>query len=394
MGTMQMSNQTSWACAEKGLFALLLTFIVLGSSATAVAQRNKKPGAAKSLPNQSARKAEPQFKAIWEPVNVKEDLHLMSVHFATGEEGWVAGGRSGIAGGVILHTKDGGASWDVQLGDPQSSDRPYRDLRFVNARVGFAVQSTASGDHQLLRTTDGQNWAPVGTVAQHRSDYRFTTAEVGFLAAGGGILRTPDGGRTWKRVYECRIKAEINGLTQDVSCHIARVAFVDANVGYAMSQSIGAGAGFVIAKTDDGGTNWSSWIVLPGQEGAEGALYLLDASTAVLRTIDGKVFRTTDGGKTWTGVPGSIGGKPDIDFADGEVGWMMGYRTMLYTTNGGKSWVSREIAFPASVNSFSLVQRDRGYAVGEHGMVYRYRIVPIDYTSKGMLPAPAMASNR
>jgi hypothetical protein len=39
-----------------------------------------------------------------------------------------------------------------------------------------------------------------------------------------------------------------------------------------------------------------------------------------------------------------------------------------------------------------LVAPDRGYAVGEHGMVYRYRIVPIDYTSKGMLAAPALAT--
>jgi hypothetical protein len=30
--------------------------------------------------------------------------------------------------------------------------------------------------------------------------------------------------------------------------------------------------------------------------------------------------------------------------------------------------------------------------VGEDGMVYRYRIVPIDYTVKGMLPAPALGS--
>lgn len=73
---------------------------------------------------------------------------------------------------------------------------------------------------------------------------------------------------------------------------------------------------------------------------------------------------------------------------------MMAYRMMLYTTNGGKSWVSREIPFPASVNVFSLVKRDRGYAVGEHVMEYRYRIVPVDYTSKGMLAAPAMTSNR
>ena len=97
--------------------------------------------------------------------------------------------------------------------------------------------------------------------------------------------------------------------------------------------------------------------------------------------------KTADGGSNWT--TGTAGGKPDIDFAGESIGWMIAYRTMTYTTNGGKSWVSRDIAFPASVNAFCLV-RDRGYAVGDHGMVYRYRVVPIDCAGKNVLPAPMM----
>lgn len=31
-------------------------------------------------------------------------------------------------------------------------------------------------------------------------------------------------------------------------------------------------------------------------------------------------------------------------------------------------------------------------AVGEHGKVYRYRVVPVEYTAKGMLPAPVTAA--
>jgi photosystem II stability/assembly factor-like uncharacterized protein len=254
------------------------------------------------------------------------------------------------------------------------------------------VQSTGVGDHQLLRTTDGEHWAPVGTVGQHRTDYQFTSSDVGFYTANTDIYRTRDGGRKWERVYECRIKVEINGLSRDVNCQFAQLSFVDANVGYAMSQTVGGDAGLVIARTDDGGTTWTSWVVLPGEDGKEGALHFIDATTGVMRA-GAKVFRTTDGGKTWTGVPGQIGGKPDIDFADASVGWMMRYRAMMYTTDGGKSWISRDIAFPAAVDAFSLVQRDRGYAVGTHGMVYRYRIVPIDYTSPGMLAAPAMPRN-
>jgi hypothetical protein len=71
---------------------------------------------------------------------------------------------------------------------------------------------------------------------------------------------------------------------------------------------------------------------------------------------------------------------------------MIYYHRMTYTGNGGKSWLSREIAFPAMVTDSSLPARDRGYAVGEHGMVYRYRIVPMDYAAKGMIAAPALAA--
>lgn len=382
-------------CSFDTCLALATVALCLpGLSPTAVSmpQTSAKNSTAKASPSakkSAANSDQPKFKAIWEPVNVKEDLDLMSVHFATAEEGWLAGGRTATSGGVILHTKDGGANWEVQLGDPQSSDRAYHDLRFVGPKIGFAVQSTGVGDHQLLRTTDGQNWAPSGTVGQHRSDYRFVSADVGFYTGATDIHRTRNGGRTWELVYQCRVKAEIDGLTRDVNCNLEHLYFLNQNVGYVMGQHIEK-AGFVMAKTEDGGTTWTPWIVLPGEDGKEGAIHFFDANTGVMRTIDGKVFRTTDGGNTWAGVAGQIGGKPDIEFADAEVGWMIRYNVMMYTTNGGKSWVSRNIPFPAPVTAFSLVQRDRGYAAGPHGMVFRYRVVPIDYTSKGMLAAPAM----
>ncbi len=66
------------------------------------------------------------------------------------------------------------------------------------------------------------------------------------------------------------------------------------------------------------------------------------------------------------------------------------HRMMIYSSNGGRSWVSRQIGFPAPVEVFCLVRHDRGYAVGKQGMVYRYLVVPIDFTSKGMLDAPVM----
>lgn len=361
-------------------------FALLGMAAAAFGQQPiKKPSPAKP----AAAATAPKFKAIWEPVNVKEDLELYSVHFTSADEGWVAGGKNAVSGGVILHTKDGGGDWTVQLGDPQSSEPSYRDLRVLGPKLAFAVQRT-SGDHALVRTTDGASWMQVGGVKEHRNDYQFLSAETGFQAAGNQILRTQNAGRNWTPVFSCRLKTEVGGLTREVTCEMMKLQFVNATLGFAASRQLDDGTGFALARTDDGGATWKAWEVLPGETAYEGAIHFFDGNNGVVRTKNNRMFLTTDGGQTWTGVPGTTQGKPDIEFTEGGIGWMMYYQTMTYTTNGGKQWVSRTIGFPAQVSAFCLVRRDRGYAAGDHGMVYRYRVVPIDYMAKGMLAAPAM----
>jgi len=44
----------------------------------------------------------------------------------------------------------------------------------------------------------------------------------------------------------------------------------------------------------------------------------------------------------------------------------------------------------AQIRWVPLPTPDRGYVVGDHGMIYRYRVVPIEYTAKGMVEAPMM----
>jgi len=61
-------------------FTILFLGIAIACVSPGFAQAPAKKGAAKSQ--------QPMFKAIWEPVNVKEDLELMSVHFTSADEGW------------------------------------------------------------------------------------------------------------------------------------------------------------------------------------------------------------------------------------------------------------------------------------------------------------------
>ena len=139
-----------------------------------------------------------KFKAIWEPVNVPEDVELFSVHFVNAETGWVAGGKTSHAGGVIYRTTDGGNKWELQVGDPESSDRGFRDLRFVDATHGFAVQGSAGTFHKLYSTSDGQSWAPTGQrtraplrLCLHLTHYR--------LYSGLGTKHSANNGR-WQNL--------------------------------------------------------------------------------------------------------------------------------------------------------------------------------------------------
>jgi photosystem II stability/assembly factor-like uncharacterized protein len=377
--------------AGVGLAVMIVCLLDFPPNVASMPQFSSKKSSTKAPANTAksgAKSQQPQFKAIWEPANVKADLELVSVHFISPEEGWVAGGRTHMEGGVILHTKDAGVTWETQLGDPQSSDRPYTDLRFLTESLGWAVQN--GGDNTLLRTDDGQNWSPVGTVGQNRGDFQFTSRDTGFVTAGNAILRTQDGGKTWQPVYQCNVSVEVNGLARNMQCSLDKLDFVDGATGYAVSARLDGGAGSVLAKTTDGGATWVATVILPGEDAREGALRFVDANVGVLRVAGAKMFRTADGGSTWTGAGTAPGGKPPVEFAGSHVGWMIAYQTMGYTTDGGMHWLSRAIQFPASVHAFSLVKPDSGYAAGEHGMVYRYRIVPIEYTVKGMLAAPAM----
>ena len=378
--------------SEWGSAALVALLLALGA-ALALPLHGQAPAkkAGGKAPAQAA--AQPKFKAIWEPVNVPEDLNLLSVHFISAEEGWVAGGKTTHAGGVIYYTKDGGKTWELQVGDPQSSDRGFDHLRFVDATHGFAIQGVASGNYKLFSTSDGQSWFPSGSVPEHRYDYFFTTPTTGYLADWArNLMRTTDGGKKWQSVLRCKIRAEIGGLTREAECYFNSISFPNPTVGYAIGGPLPDDGGNMLAKTEDGGVTWNSWVVLPGESSHEGALWFLDETNGVFRAKDGKkMFRTADGGKTWVEASGQNEPRSNLSFADAEVGWMVRYNKMTYTTNGGKSWLSRQVAFPTLVAASSLPARDRGYAVGEHGMVYRYRIVPADYTAKGMLPAPSLS---
>ncbi len=366
-----------------------LTICLIGNMAC-ISEAQTRAAQKKSAP----AKETPRYKAIWEPINYKEDVQFTDVFFVNDKVGWASGSVGYGKGAFILHTRDGAESWTIQLGDLQSSEHAYRQLRFVDEKHGFAAQPGGAGDHKLLRTTDGQSWEVSGTVPQHRGDYTFISPSVGVASTGNEIIRTQDAGGAWKNVFTCEMKVEVEGLVKNTKCSFSSIHFPSPNVGYAIGRKLYVEdvEGLYVARTENGGASWRAWLAIPKESGHEGDVFFTDENTGFVRVWGGRFYATADGGQTWRGIAGTDGsGKPEIKFADRLVGWAIGpYGHFNYTADGGKRWVVRQIKFPTQVSAFSLPSRNRGYVVGEHGMIFRYRIVPADFTVKGMIDAPIM----
>ncbi len=329
---------------------------------------------------------------VWEPVSYTEDIELTDVAFVTPDVGWVSGAK-----GTILHTKDGGKTWEAQLGgDPAAADPKIERLRFFDERHGWAIK-----DKKLLATTEGENWEEIAPLPQRMGDFVFVSPTEGFAAAGEtqylhephNIFRTGDGGRTWKQGPTCEVKAVVDGLTKQVPCYLNRFHFPSRSVGYAIAEATcpGSCGPPIMAKTEDGGDTWR-FFVGPGdlKVAALTDLFFTDEQTGFVTSSEKKLYATADGGNTWKGIVATPG--EWLRFADPETGWSFGREHLAFSTNGGGRWSSRPHRFPASVKGLSFPRRDRAYVVGEHGMIMRYRVASAaEKTASGAVAAPAMA---
>ena len=123
---------------------------------------------------------------------------LTAVSFADDKQGWAVGHW-----GAIVHTSDGGETWQVQRLDTQE-DRPLFSVHFFSATEGIAVGLWSL----VLKTQDGgKTWqtielpAPPEGGKADRNLFKAFVSDKGsqFVAAErGGVLRSDDRGQTWR----------------------------------------------------------------------------------------------------------------------------------------------------------------------------------------------------
>ena len=170
----------------------------------------------------------------WTSTDVTAQLAmLIDARFTSPQQGWLLGGSSAnldAAHTVVLHTEDGGASWQEVFRSELTREIGWK-LSFPTADVGYASVLSYNDTSSFLKTTDGgRTWQqrPLGVGAYEAKGIGFINARVGWVGGervGKPVYRTSDGGDSWVAV-------------SDLGPLVNRFRFVDPWTGYAIGSLI------------------------------------------------------------------------------------------------------------------------------------------------------------
>ena len=234
----------------------------------------------------------------------------------------------GGTGGGVWKTADGGATWSpvsdgqFKTGSVGAIAVSESDPNVVYVGMGEPdIRGNASHGDGVYKSTDaGKTWKHVGLEdAYHIGAVRINpkNPDIVYVAALGhlwgpndqrGVYRTTDGGKTWKQIYTRGPKAGAVDLILDPNNpDVIYAAFWDMHRLPWDLESGGSGSG--LFKSTDGGDTWTDLSRNPGMpKGILGRIGVTvspvnsDRVWAIVEAEDGGVFRSDDAGKTWTKV--------------------------------------------------------------------------------------------
>ena len=274
-------------------------------------------------------------------------------------------------GNGIYRSSDAGKTWThLGLADGQQIPALVVDPRDPN-RLMAAVLGHPYGPSQergVYRSGDGgKNWEKVlykdentgaSDIEVDRSNPDVLYASLWearegpwedgnlFNGSGGGLFKTTDSGKTWRQLS--------NGLPKDLSQINITIAPSDPRRLYATLATTqhgdyGSDAGLGVYRSDDAGENWYRITTDPRPAlrigGGDLPIARVDPKNAdVVYSASIVTMRSTDGGKTWTGIRGAPGGDDYqnlwINPKDPNIILLVSDQGAIVTVNGGGTWSS------------------------------------------------------
>lgn len=302
---------------------------------------------------------------------VVEDVLVTTASFVSPDTGWAVGvGLSAASGTFVFRTDDGGASWVEQVHFERDTSRTLdQDVHFADDRHGIVIT------HRVLPVTG----LPFGPLPQRSVVYA-----------------TDDGGASWSR----REHQELPGEPSFLSVAGIGLPSASSPVPTRSPAPPPSGARALLSaresglfRSDDSGLSWREILTLPAGQQIYGVT-MIDADVAFAVGDSGVILTTVDGGATWATRHGPDDGPGfrrtrlvSPRFFDRERGviggqgspevvGVSGTPVLLFTTDGGVSWDSAEIAGlpddPFGIYPSSICVRPGGMALAGHHYSVRY----------------------
>ena len=268
--------------------------------------------------------------------------------------------------GTLLRSTDAGQTWNTETFDL---------LDLLGADLHPSGMGLLVGKARVYRTLDfGATWEPIqiGTWHTRLNKVSFGDeqygASAGWLTQGGfenGVIRTEDGGRHWTNVSA--------GNSTWLGVHLRADG----------TGWIGGGQGANRSTTDFFATSQSH----PGPDVAVRCAWTFDADNAILAGgyINGGMYRTTNGGSTWSHT--SVGNLSiyDLYFPSELVGYAVGEGGIIWkTTDGGMDWQQLTSPTLAENNSVFFLNDTLGFISGGSG--HKTTDGGLTWTSMGGVP--------
>jgi photosystem II stability/assembly factor-like uncharacterized protein len=269
-----------------------------------------------------------------QPADLLKDLKFRSIGpFRGGRSIAVTGVPSqpnvyyfGSVGGGVWKTTDSGNSWfpvtdgQVKTGTVGAVAVADSDPNIVYAGMGEAcVRGNASHGDGVYKSVDaGKTWRNVGLQdSYHIGAVRIhpKNPDIVYVAALGhlwgqnemrGVYRTTDGGATWKQVLKRNNGTGAVDLAMEPgNPRVIYASFWEVSRKPWRLDSGGPGSG--LFKTTDGGDTWTEISRNPGlPKGVLGRIGVTVSPVnpervwALVEAADGGVFRSDNGGRNWT----------------------------------------------------------------------------------------------